>query len=289
MNTPIVLFTYKRIDTLIKVLDALKKQTLKPPILIVYSDFSKSIIDVNEVAEVRKIIKSIDWVRVELHEREFNYGCAKNIIYGLNEVFQKYDETVIVEDDVLVSPCFYETMVKMLNHYRSSKNIFSVGGYSNLIPGDIDYPVDYPYDVIISQRFAGWGWGVWADRWQRKDLLNWSYPINDLSKLILAGDDVPEMAMMAFHNPGMFWDIKILIDCISRNEYHAVTKEYLVNNIGMDSGDHGTAGYDGSGFSRYYNPMSNKIPMSFPEPKLDMDVVMAINRYINMVVHKRWR
>jgi len=159
---PLVLFTYNRTDTLLRVIEAIRYQTKMPDKLIVFSDGARVPTD-DGILNVRKMLHSIDWLDTEIIERPKNLGCAPNIINGLTTVFKDHSQAVILEDDVLPARHFYEAMVLMLEHYSANEQVFAVGGY----PSVSKAVANYPYDVIMSPRFSCWGWGTWAECWNR--------------------------------------------------------------------------------------------------------------------------
>ena len=278
---PIVMFVFNRLDTTEKVLEAIKAQSKMPSELIIFADGARNVQEESKVNEVREYLKKIDWIKVNLFLRPQNFGCANNIITALNEVFNHYEHAVIVEDDVKVAPHFYESMCIMLDHYRYNTKVFSVGGYPHVLPGSLP---NYPYDVLMVPRFSSWGWGTWGDRWKRKDLLNWKMPPFKTPGIpTIAGQDVPQLAGLVAQNPANYWDLKLLIDCLSRGDFHALTKNYLVNNIGMDSGDHGRSGIEMDSYSARFNPIEDKVPERLPDPMLDAAVITEIQRYIATV------
>lgn len=276
---PIVLFTYNRVDTLQRVLDAIRAQTKLPGKLIVFSDEARNPID-EGVSKVRKILHSIDWLDTEIVERTKNFGCAPNIIDGLTTVFKNHSQAVILEDDILPAHHFYESMILMLEHYSADKQVFAVGGY----PSVSRTIADYPYDVIMSPRFSCWGWGTWAERWNRiagdleKRRLPYAAPEEIPSH---AGADLPASILLIKKRPDFYWDYPIALHCLRNYWFHAVTNFYLTNNIGLTSGDHGAARPESILYMQKNSPIEEKVPRKFSEPKADPRVDSAIRVYLS--------
>lgn len=281
MLPPIVLFAYNRTDTLIRVLEAIRSQTKMPDNLIVFSDGARIPTDVG-VTKVRKILRNIDWVDTEIIERPQNFGCAPNIIDGLTTVFKDNAQAIILEDDVLPARHFYESMVLMLEHYSADEQVFAVGGY----PSVSRAITDYPFDVIMSPRFSCWGWGTWADRWNRiaEDLKQREWPYSAPNEIPThAGEDLSQSILQIRNRPNFYWDIPIALHCLRNNWFHAITNCYLTNNIGLTSGHHGHAHPELIQFMQENNAIDEKVPRKFSKPEADPRVDSAIRTYLSAV------
>lgn len=278
--TPVVLFVFNRPNTTHQVISALSAQTIRPSRLIVFSDGARDLAEETKVKAVRDLIRSIDWATVQMHERKCNWGCAKNIIEGLTEVFKEYPQAVIIEDDVLPASHAYESLLLLLDHYASECQVFSVGGYPSIAP---DALPDYQYDVILSPRFSVWGWGTWADRWQSilSDLHDFKSPFKSLEDVPThAGTDLAAALQQIQERPGFYWDLPIALLCLHRGLLHALTRYYLINNLGLSSGTHGSASPKVLDFFARHNAISERLPALYPPVFLQEDICQAIQQYL---------
>lgn len=232
MVVPLVYFAYNRVDAAVASLDAISSQTVKPPVIIAILDGPKNDRDKESVDAVRRYIKSRTDMSIEFIERPKNLGCAPSIVGGLNIAADRYDKWVVVEDDVVVSPYWYESMLVMLGHYQQDEDvIFSVGGYPTVNEGTVD---GYPHDVIISPRFSCWGWGTWANRWNkiRHEMLGGPHDWNANNVSDVAGRDIPHA--LRIYQPREIWDATIAAACVWRGWQHALTRTYMSKNLGCD-------------------------------------------------------
>ncbi|HLA82781.1 MAG TPA: glycosyltransferase [Thermoleophilia bacterium] len=283
MRTPIVLFVFNRPSKASRVISALRDQTVRPKELIVFADGARVPADQPRVNAVRDLVRSIEWTGTRLIERERNFGCAQNIIEGLTEVFSSYERAVIVEDDVLPAASFYESLCVMLDRYASSPGVFSVGGFPSVkadaLPG-------YPFDVIMSPRFSCWGWGTWADRWRglASDLPSFRNPFGSPDDVPLhAGRDLRDGARAVERRPSFYWDFPLTLLCLHRGLLHALTRYYLVSNIGTDSGTHGNVSSAVLKFLEENNVICNSVPRSLPPVSLQAEVVSAVQQYVRQI------
>lgn len=282
MSVPIVLFVYNRPEKTRQIISAIYNQTIQPARLIVFADAAKNADDEASVFAVREIINSINWVDKQVIVRNNNLGCAANIVQGLNEVFAYNNQAIILEDDTLPSPHFYASLCKLLDRYSSENKVFSVGGYPSI---KFNALKEYPYDVIFSKRFSCWGWGTWDDRWNRisRNLLSFRNPFENYGSIPNdAGFDLPIMAKSACDRPGFYWDIPIAITCLKLGFLHALTRYYLINNIGLDSGTHGSQNINKKllKFLNQNNLINDRMPQSFPEATFLPEVRDAVQEYI---------
>lgn len=165
--SPILLFVYKRLDTLENAVTALKQNSLaKESELFIFSDAAKTPKDEKEINDVRSFIKKIDGFKnIYTFEANKNKGLAQSVIDGVSHVIKQYGKVIVLEDDLVTSPNFLSYMNQSLEFYQNNSKVFSVAGYT--IP--ITLPADYKYDSYFLPRASSWGWATWKDRWDDVD------------------------------------------------------------------------------------------------------------------------
>ena len=128
---PVILFTYNRLVHTQKTISLLQKNEMAAQTpLFVYSDGAKTENDKICVAEVRDYLKTIDgFASVSIVEREQNIGLAENIIRGVSEIVNRYNQAIVVEDDLLTSPYFLRYMNEALKLYEKQEEVISIHGY----------------------------------------------------------------------------------------------------------------------------------------------------------------
>lgn len=167
MLAPIVLFTYKRLDTLKKTIEALQQNYLASESqLIIFADAAKGEHDRSQVAEVKTYLKTISgFKQVVIHEQEINKGLAKSIIEGVTKVFENHNAAIVLEDDLVTTPNFLDYMNQAIQRYESEKTVFSISGYSF----NLNITNDPNLQSYFLTRGWSWGWATWRDRWQKVD------------------------------------------------------------------------------------------------------------------------
>jgi acetyltransferase-like isoleucine patch superfamily enzyme len=160
---PIALFVYKRPAHLRRALKALAAcRLIEQSTLIVFSDEAKhgaSDEDVRAVAQVRQIVRQIDFCKqLVVHERAVNFGF-QNQIEGITEVLKDEGRVIVLEDDLVVAPAFLEYMNQALETYRDDDDVMHVSGY--MLPIDCELP-----DTVFYNAATCWGWGTWQRAWK---------------------------------------------------------------------------------------------------------------------------
>lgn len=164
---PIILFTYNRLDCLIKTVQHLQTNELAGESdLIIFSDGPKKEGDVDKVNKVREFLHTIKGFKtITINEAKKNQGLANSVISGVSKVLETRDKVIVVEDDLVTSTDFLRFMNDTLDFYSSNQSIWSVSGYCP----PVKIPKDYPHDVYLTLRPSSWGWGTWKNRWEKID------------------------------------------------------------------------------------------------------------------------
>ena len=176
--SPIIIFTYNRIDHLDTLIRSLKKNNLfADSKVFVFSDGPKNEIDKKKIENIRIFLKkNLPIHKSEIIERDVNLGLSRNVIGGITDVFKTYDQLIILEDDLEVSPFFLNYMNDALNMYKSIDNVASISGYM--------YPIDpkkFSNDYFFLNLVESWGWGTWKRAWKNFEI--------DSSKLLKEIDE----------------------------------------------------------------------------------------------------
>ena len=240
MHSNIALFAYKRPLHVKQVVESLlKNPEAAESSLTVFADGARGGSDQAAVQEVRDYFKTVTgFNRIEVIERKRNFGLAANIIAGVSETLEKSDSVIVIEDDILVAPCFLSYMNAALEMYREDEKVASIHGYN--------YPVGFlPFSTFFLRGADCWGWATWSRAWKyfepdgqrlqgllrQKRLeyrfdLDGSYPYNQMLADQVAGRN-------------QSWAIRWHASMFVRNMYTLYPSRSLVENIGLDgSGEH---------------------------------------------------
>ncbi|HEY4111807.1 glycosyltransferase [Puia sp.] len=167
-NAPVLLFTFKRLDTLKHTVSNLQQNALaKESDLIIFSDQALVEADTAKVAAVRTYIKTIAGFKsIRIVEAQQNTGLANSIINGVSKMLDQYGKVIVLEDDLLTTPNFLSFMNQALDDYQHEDAVFSISGYSFDLA--VKKGPSAP-DAYFLNRGWSWGWGTWKDRWRHVD------------------------------------------------------------------------------------------------------------------------
>jgi len=171
---PICLFVYSRLVELKQTVQSLQKNRLASESqLFIFLDGPANLKDKEKVKEVKEFIHTISgFSKVTIYESKVNKGLANSIISGVSKMLEKYENVIVLEDDLILATNFLCFMNQALNYYTDKKRILSISGYAF----KLNYPDNYNYDVALSLRASSWGWATWKDRWS---VIDWE--LNDYS------------------------------------------------------------------------------------------------------------
>ena len=260
MKVPVILFAYARPDHLRRTLACLRDNRV--PLIYAFSDGSRTPDKALLVAQVRKILRGIDWCEVVLCEREENSGLGRSILAGVTEVLNQHEMCLVFEDDLICVPGTYDYLTAALRHYRDDARVMSVTGWTHplLTPSDV---TDQPY---FDGRAECWVWGTWARAWQgMNDQTAWEMLLAAEGKGIdrnTYGADLPGMAETELRRN--IWAVRWLYHHILRGGLCLRPPWSLVEHIGFD----GLATNAGSP-EQWANPPLRScppMPAKWPEP-----------------------
>jgi len=235
---PIVFIIFNRPDTTKKVFEEIKK--IRPNKLFVIADGPRPYREGEDekCRLTREIINEVDWeCTVYKNFSDINLGCKKRIYTGLNWVFEQVEEAIILEDDCLPDPSFFEYCKRMLELYRDNEKIMSIEG-TNLAKTWKDSDSSYHF----SKYCALWGWATWRRAWEKIDINMSSWVRDDSKRLILnrLGKEQFEIYQnifnKAFNGDIDSWGYPWIYSVLVNNGLTVVPSKNLISNIGFGEG-----------------------------------------------------
>jgi len=118
-----------------------------------------------ECEETREaVLGRIDWnCEVERVFSDGNLGCKERLSSGLDFVFRKTEEAIVLEDDCVPDASFFDFCNGMLGAFRGVEEVMHIGGTSPFARSSESERFRYTrYNRI-------WGWASWARAWRHFD------------------------------------------------------------------------------------------------------------------------
>jgi hypothetical protein len=228
---PVVLFAYARPHHLRRTLQSLRANSV--PLIYAYSDGPSTPAAAGNVAEVRGILRGVDWCEISIVERPVNSGLGQSIRAGVTEVLGRHESELVFEDDLVCVDGAYAYLAAALEHYKNDSRVMSVTGWTHprITPANVH---DQPY---FDGRAECWLWGTWRRAWSGMndgDALALSRRCEQLGiDPCLYGSDL--MAMARMEHEQNIWAVRFLYLHILQGGLCLRPPHSLVEHIGFDA------------------------------------------------------
>ena len=249
ISTPVAFFIFNRPDLTKIVFDAIAQA--KPKQLLVVADGPRVSAEAEKCQITRSVIDQIDWeCEVLINYSEKNMGCKHRVSSGLDWVFAQVEEAIILEDDCLPAPSFFDFCETLLDRYRHDERIMMISGdnFQNGQPTN-----DYSY--YFSKYTHIWGWASWRRAWQYYDVNMTTWPEYKKSNAICSVCEDPceqkfwiDTFDRVFDGAVDTWDYQWLYASWCQSGLSILPNSNLISNIGF--GIDGTHTYNDSPWAR---------------------------------------
>ena len=124
---------------------------------------------------IEKIVREIGWSHGDLLIKRYTERQGlKNHILQCGDLSEEYGAVIILEDDLVVSRCFYHYVVQALRFYQNHSKIAGISLYSHKWNGYGNYEFmaqKNEYDAYLGQFSISWGQCWTRERW--KEFRSW--------------------------------------------------------------------------------------------------------------------
>lgn len=241
LSTPVVLIIFNRPQRTKKVLAEIAKA--KPRQLFIIADGPRNDVseDIEKCQETQALIDTIDWeCQVYKNYAEQNLGCGYRVATGLNWVFEQVEEAIILEDDCLPHPTFFQFCHELLQQYKHDTRIMMICGTNHMHQWKMErqsYHFSY-YGGI-------WGWASWKRAWKFFDytLSLWQYEeVKNRIRDIFFDEEQFFVRAKAFSEtrtkivagePVTWWSYQWSFARLSQSGLSIVPSVNLISNIGI--------------------------------------------------------
>jgi hypothetical protein len=141
----------------------------RPEILFGISDGPRAGNGATEQAcrKSRRIFReAVDWpCQMGLLERDTNLRSYLSVSRGLDWVFERVEETIVLEDDTIPDPSFFPFVSELLARYRDDPTVGAICGNNYDPPSNWKDRASYRF----TRYHHSWGWGTWKRAWNHFD------------------------------------------------------------------------------------------------------------------------
>lgn len=282
--SPVILFTYNRLEETKKTIEKLIKTDLSNETNIyIYSDGPKNLDSKESVKNVREYLKGLSkYKNIKIIYSKENKGLAKSVIEGVTEVINRYGKVIVLEDDLLVSKDFLIYMNEALDIYKTRDDIWSISGFGP----NINIPDKYEEDTYLTLRGCSWGWATWEDRWKSVD-----WEVKDFEKLKkskelkkefnISGNDMFKMLELQMLGKINSWAIRWCYSQFKQEKYTVYPVNSKIRNIGF--GEDATHG--GVFIEKHLVNLSAKEIKLNKNILLDLDILHNFKRFNDLTIY----
>ena len=241
-HTAIVVFAYRRPRHLEQALQALSTNSeAKTLPLVLIVDGPKQSSDCLGIQLCLRVASRFSqcFQSLEVVARPVNLGLYESLTSGITGLFEKYEQLIVVEDDLVVSQGFLAYMLKGLDIYNGNPHVASVHGYALPFKG-----VEAP-ETFFLRGADCWGWATWREKWAlfRHDAAAMHqelYERNLISEFDLDGAyPYSDLLYQRGYGQSKSWAICWHASCFLADQLSLHPAKSLVKNIGLDSsGEH---------------------------------------------------
>ncbi len=261
LKTPVIFVIFNRPETTELVFERIRQA--RPQKLLVIADAPRPNRpeDVEKCAAARAIIDRVDWeCEVLTNFSEVNLGAGRRPATGFDWAFGIVEEAIILEDDCLPEPTFFQFCEELLERYRHDTRIMCVSGQNVQFGHN-----KTPYSYYFSRYNHGWGWATWRRAWKHFDFEMKLWPEikeeNRLASILETPKALKNWTntfQLTYEGKLPAWDYQFTFACWIQNGLSILSGVNLVSNIGFGTGASNTVDTD----SPYNNAPTE--PMQFP-------------------------
>jgi len=247
LTTPVAMLVFNRPAQTARVFEAVRQA--RPPILLLVADGPRASRPGEDelCRQTRQIVETIDWpCDVRKLYADVNLGCKGRVASGVKWVFEQVEEAIVLEDDCLPHPTYFQFCQELLARYRHDPRIYMICGH-NFLGGKTRTNDSY----YFSKYTHVWGWASWrrAIRLYDPDMTLWP-AMRDGGWLVdILGDEGEsaywrQLMEMTYDGRMNTWDYQMFLACWANNLLTIIPNVNLISNIGFGEAATHTASSD---------------------------------------------
>jgi hypothetical protein len=266
-DIPVLLLTYKRVDSVISLLDILRSVGTKN--IYFANNAPKNSNEKKITDEIRNLKGLIDWDCNVVEFFKCTHLDVKNsIVSSIDQFFEHVEFGIILEDDCIPSHDFFQYVTETYNQYHSNNSPIFISG------DNFDEITTYRKSRL-SRYCHIWGWASNRSLWKcyDKDLLRLTN-ISSVYKWFFSNKrfNLQEriywygILLNVKYNFIITWDYQLIFTMWEKNLYCILPNSNLVQNIGFNSDATNT---NSSKSSHYTNELGKYVSIGLDKVEFD--------------------
>lgn len=289
---PILLICYNRPIHTIYVLDRIMEQN--PKDLYVFQDKPRNAQNAQLVALCEKVRmavqQAVEGTGTRLHylQPEQNLGCGFGPVTAMNWFFEENEMGIILEDDAVPHPDFFEYAATLLEKYKDDESVRAIGSMhlDNRTYGDGSY-----YFSMMNRTLCAWA--TWRRAWADFDMYHRNVTYEQLNQILKQYygcrlrmreywcEKLAEVQKDAYYHTS--WDMQFWISIWLHQGKGIMPNANLCTNIGFDGSGVHTWDSTSAGANR---PTQGILPLVRPT---DTHINREADRRFQVIYFEPWQ
>ncbi len=237
MKSAVLFVVFNRPDTTARVFETIR--AAKPTRLYVAADGPRSGRAGEAVLceQVRQLATQVDWpCKLYTRFQDANLGCKIGVSSAINWFFEYEEQGIVLEDDILAQPSFFEYCDEMLDRFKDDTKVSMVSG-CNLLSKRLQMQQSY----FFSRYVHIWGWATWRRAWKHYDVTMAQWPAwqasSVLPQLLDGNCELANFWEQIFNqvHAGKIdtWDYQWVFTCWMQGGLDILPRSNLIENLGF--------------------------------------------------------
>jgi len=238
-HDPVLVIAFNRPELLRQLIDRLR--VVKPTWIYLAVDGAREDRPGEEelVQRCRELAQSIDWpCSVSTLFHDVNVGCGVGVSTAISWFFDHEEAGIILEDDILPDPSFFEFCGELLERYRDDERVFAISG-CNFVPSEHQMDPTQPYRFTNIPHI--WGWATWKRSWSNYelDISNWRTRVSARKLWQAVDGSLPGFVYwnstfeLLARKQVDTWDGQLVLTALESGQFIASSNVNLIENIGF--------------------------------------------------------
>lgn len=232
-DVPLLVIGYQRTESVVTILESALSSGITRLFISVDYPAKPDSHSIEVYQQITKIVAQYNHKFQMLKSRflESNQGCALHVLSSIDWAFEFVDELVILEDDCIPSPAFFDFVRDGLSLMKSHSDIVLICGTQH-IPRQINSGQFYKSKYALT-----WGWATNHSSWEviklNMSAASSRTPLN-LRNFNAGVIYWQEGARRAYKGYVDVWDTPLVNYLQTSDKYALLPSENLISNIGND-------------------------------------------------------
>ena len=236
VRAPVAMIVFNRSESTARVFEEVRKAQPTKLLLVADGPRADRTGEKERCRDTRAIFDQVDWeCEVITNFSETNLGCRDRVSSGVRWIFEQVEEAIILEDDCLPDPSFFQFCDELLEKYRDDTRVAQICGANNQLG------IRRGTESYFFSRYNNiWGWASWRRAVQHYDVTMKEWPrfleSGRLHEVLGRPSEIKYwrgIFQKTFDEKINTWDYQWVFSSWTQNMLSIVPNKNLITNIGI--------------------------------------------------------